>query len=188
MHSPLAPADEDLLTRIADGDRAAFGVLYDRLAGPLYSLALKMLGSEAEAQDLVQEVFLTIWNKAGTYEAARGTAFSWAVTQLRNRAIDRIRSRRRRGELLETFGPDLEPQGGARDASEEADASERSRHVRAALSKLNDEQRNVLRLAYFEGLTQSEIAAQLHEPLGTIKARAHRALARLRDILRLLHD
>jgi RNA polymerase sigma-70 factor (ECF subfamily) len=188
MHSPLAPADEELLMQVALGDRAAFAVFYDRLAGPLYSLALKMLGQEAEAQDLVQEVFLTIWNKAGTFDSARGSAFSWSVTQLRNRAIDRIRSRRRRGELLDTFGQDLAPQDSQRNAAEDAEAGERSRHVRAALGKLSDEQRDVLRLAYFEGLTQTEIAQRLDEPLGTIKARAHRALARLRDILRYVHD
>jgi RNA polymerase sigma-70 factor (ECF subfamily) len=188
MHSPLLPADEELLLQIASGDRAAFGSLYERLAGPLFSLALRMLGQEAEAQDLVQEVFLTIWNKASTFDAARGTAFSWAVTQLRNRAIDRIRSRRRRGELMETFGADLAPNSDVRTAAENAVAGDRSRQVHAALSKLSDEQRHVLRLAYFEGLTQSEIAEKLDEPLGTVKARAHRAMARLRDILRYVHD
>jgi RNA polymerase sigma-70 factor (ECF subfamily) len=189
MHSPVAPADEELLTQIAACDRMAFGVLYDRLGAPLFSLAYKMLGNEAEAQDVLQEVFLTVWNKASTFSPARGTAFSWMVTQLRNRAIDRIRSRRRRGELLETFGHDLKP-GGAdlRTAAEDCEASERSRQVRAAMDKLSDEQRHVLRLAYFEGLTQAEIAKKLDEPLGTIKARAHRAMARLRDILRYLHD
>jgi RNA polymerase sigma-70 factor (ECF subfamily) len=188
MHTPLAPADEELLRQIALGDRVAFGAFYDRLAGPLFSLAFKMLGQEAEAQDLVQEVFLTIWNKASSFDAARGSAFSWSVTQLRNRAIDRIRSRRRRGELMETFGADLVPHDGMRSASEDCEASERSREVREAMGKLSDEQRNVLRLAYFEGLTQSEIAQHLDEPLGTVKARAHRAMARLRDILRCLHD
>jgi RNA polymerase sigma-70 factor (ECF subfamily) len=189
MHSPVAPADEELLTLVAAGDRVAFGSLYDRLGGPLFSLALKMLGNEAEAQDVLQEVFLTVWNKASTFNSARGSAFSWIVTQLRNRAIDRIRSRRRRGELMETFGHEVEPGGGdMRSAAEDCDASERSREVRAALDKLSDEQRHVLRLAYFEGLTQVEIAKKLDEPLGTIKARAHRAMARLRDILRYLHD
>jgi RNA polymerase sigma-70 factor (ECF subfamily) len=189
MHNPLVPADETLLTQVAAGDREAFGVLYDRLSTPLYSLALKMLASEAEAQDLLQEVFLSVWNKASTFDPARGSAFSWTVTQLRNRAIDRIRSRRRRGELMDTFGQDLEPMGGdVRSAADNCEISERAREVRAAMGKLGDDQRNVLRLAFFEGLTQVEIAEKLHEPLGTIKARAHRAMARLRDILRSLHD
>jgi RNA polymerase sigma-70 factor (ECF subfamily) len=187
--SLLVPADEVLLTQVASGDRAAFGLLYDRMAAPLYSLAYKMLGQEAEAQDLLQEVFLTVWNKAASFDTTRGSAFSWMVTQVRNRAIDRIRSRRRRGELMEAFGSDLEPQGSSpRSASENVEATERSQQVRAAMGKLSDEQRHVLRLAYFEGLTQSEIAERLDEPLGTVKARAHRALARLRDILRYLHD
>ncbi len=188
MHSPLVPADEELLLQVAAGDRVAFGSLYDRLAGPLFSLALKMLGQEAEAQDLVQEVFLTIWNKASTFDTARGSAFSWAVTQLRNRAIDRIRSRRRRGELMEAFGPDLVPNDNMRTAAENAEAGDRSRQVHAALGRLSDEQRHVLRLAYFDGMTQAEIAQKLDEPLGTVKARAHRAMARLRDILRYDHD
>ena len=189
MHSPHSPADETLLTQVATGDREAFATLYDRLSTPLYSLALKMLGSEAEAQDIVQEVFLSVWNKASTFDPARGSAFSWTVTQLRNRAIDRIRSRRRRGELMDTFGADLEPTGGeSRSAADNCEISEQARQVRDAMGKLSDDQRNVLRLAYFEGLTQVEIAEKLHEPLGTIKARAHRAMARLRDILRLIHD
>jgi RNA polymerase sigma-70 factor (ECF subfamily) len=189
MHSPLAPADETLLTQVARGDRAAFGTLYDRLSAPLYSLALKMLGSEAEAQDILQEVFLSVWNKAGTFDPARGSAFSWTVTQLRNRAIDRIRSRRRRGELMETFGQDLEPAGGdVRSAADNCESSEQARQVRDAMGKLSDDQRQVLRLAFFEGLTQVEIAQKLGEPLGTIKARAHRAMARLRETLRSLHD
>jgi RNA polymerase sigma-70 factor (ECF subfamily) len=189
MHSPPSPADETLLMQVAKGDREAFAALYDRLATPLYSLGLKMLGSEAEAQDLLQEVFLSVWNKASTFDPERGSAFSWTVTQMRNRAIDRIRSKRRRGELMDTFGPDLEPTGGeTRSAADNCQISEQARQVRDAMGKLSDDQRNVLRLAFFEGMTQAEIAKKLHEPLGTIKARAHRAMARLRDILRLIHD
>jgi RNA polymerase sigma-70 factor (ECF subfamily) len=181
--------DELLITKVAQGDRTAFSTLYDRFSTPLYSLALKMLVNEAEAQDLLQEVFLSIWNKAGTFRAERGSAFSWVVAQLRNRAIDRIRSRRRRGELLEAHAPDLEPTGSAVKSSAEAcDISERSREVRSAMGQLSEDQRLVLRLAYFEGLTQAEIAEKLEEPLGTIKARVHRGMARLRTLLRSLHD
>ena len=103
--------DEQLLLKVAEGNRAAFAALYDRFATPLYSLALKMLGSEAEAQDVLQEVFLSIWNKASTFRAEKGSAFAWVVSQVRNRAIDRIRSRRRRGELVDAHGPELEPSG-----------------------------------------------------------------------------
>jgi RNA polymerase sigma-70 factor (ECF subfamily) len=177
--------DEQLMLKVGEGSRPAFAALYDRFATPLYSLALKMVANEAEAQDLLQEVFLSVWNKAATFRAERGSAFAWVVTQVRNRAIDHIRMRRRRGELLEAHAEELEP---APVSSGSAESNERGRHVRSALEQLSAEQRQVLRLAYFEGLTQSEIAQKLAEPLGTIKARAHRGLARLRATLRFLHE
>jgi RNA polymerase sigma-70 factor (ECF subfamily) len=180
--------DEQLLVGVAGGDRAAFGALYDRFCRPLYSLALKMLANETEAQDLVQEVFLTVWKKASTFDPARGTAFSWVVTQVRNRSIDRLRSHRRRGELIEAFGPDLDTGTEILSGSDHLEAGERAREVHGALEQLSPEQRQVLRLAYFEGLTQVEISRKLNEPLGTIKARAHRALARLRQALKGRHD
>ena len=181
--------DEKLLLQIAEGSRPAFIALYERLATPLYSLALKMLANEAEAQDILQEVFLSIWNKASTFRVEKGSAFAWAVSQVRNRAIDRIRSRRRRGELLDAHGPELEPSGSVvASSAQNAELSERGRFVRSALEELSAEQREVLRLAYFEGLTQVEIATKLAEPLGTIKARAHRGMARLRATLRFLHE
>jgi RNA polymerase sigma-70 factor (ECF subfamily) len=181
--------DEQLMLKVAEGNRPAFAALYDRFSRPLYSLALKMLANEAEAQDLLQEVFLSIWNKAATFRADRGSAFAWVVSQARNRAIDRIRSRRRRGELIDAHGPELEPSGSVvLSSAQNADISERGRHLRSAMEQLSEEQRQVLRLAYFEGLTQTEIAQRLAEPLGTIKARAHRGMARLRATLRFLHE
>jgi RNA polymerase sigma-70 factor (ECF subfamily) len=181
--------DAHLIALIAQGDRDAFATLYDRFATPLYSLALKILGNEAEAQDLLQEAFLSLWQKAPVFRADRGSAFAWMVSHVRNRAIDRIRSRRRRGELLDANAPELEPSSSATPSSaQNVVAGERAREVRSALAQLAEEQRQVLRLAYFEGLTQAEIAEKLEEPLGTIKARASRGLARLRSILRILHD
>jgi RNA polymerase sigma-70 factor (ECF subfamily) len=188
---PFSPPgdDEQLLLKVAEGSRTAFATLYERFSKPLYSLALKILANETEAQDLLQEVFLSVWNKASTYRVERGSAFSWVVAQVRNRAIDRIRSRRRRGELLEENAPDLEPSGSfVPSSAENYEKSDRARHVRAALGQLSGEQREVLQLAYFEGLTQVEIAEKLEEPLGTIKARAFRGMARLREALRYLHD
>jgi RNA polymerase sigma-70 factor (ECF subfamily) len=184
-----ARAEAQLVAQVAQGDRDAFGALYDRFATRLYSLALKMLADEAEAQDLLQEVFLSLWQKAPQFRADRGSAFAWMVSQVRNRAIDRLRSRRRRGELLDANAPDLEPTGSfTASSAQNAETSERAREVRSALGQLSDEQRQVLRLAYFEGLTQAEIAERLAEPLGTIKARAARGLLRLRSILKILHD
>lgn len=184
-----ANEDELLMRQVAQGDRSAFSALYERFATPLYSLAIKMLANEAEAQDLLQEVFLSVWNKALTYRADRGTVFSWIVTQLRNRAIDRLRSRRRHGELLEANAPDLVPNDSATVSSaDHCEFNERARQVRSAMEQLDENQRQVLRLAYFEGLTQVEIAEKLEEPLGTIKARASRGMARLRTALRFLHE
>ena len=190
LHSAVpAIEDAELIAKVAKGDKVAFGQLYDRFSTPLYSLAFRMLANEAEAQDLLQDVFLSVWNKADTFRADRGSAFSWVVAQLRNRAIDRLRARRRRGELLDANAPDLEPTGSVtRSSAENCEISERAREVRSAMEQLNDEQRHVLRLAYFEGLTQLEISQKLKEPLGTIKARAHRGMARLRTILRIFHE
>ena len=184
-----ANEDELLMQRVAQGDRSAFSKLYDRFSTPLYSLAIKMLANEAEAQDLLQEVFLSVWNKAPTYRSERGSAFSWIVAQLRNRAIDRIRSKRRHGELLEANAPELVPSGSATISSaQNFEFNERAREVRSAMEQLDENQRQVLRLAFFEGLTQVEISEKLEEPLGTIKARASRGMARLRTALRFLHE
>ena len=181
--------DELLLAKVAQGDRTAFIAIYDRFSTPLYSLAIKMLANQTEAEDLLQDVFLSVWNKAGTFRPERGSAFSWVVAQLRNRAIDKIRSRRRRGELLEANAPELEPTSSATPSSaQNAETSERAREVRSAMMQLSGEQQQVLRLAYFEGLTQSEIAEKLEEPLGTIKARAQRGMARMRTILKVIHE
>lgn len=186
---PNTNEDEALMLRVATGDREAFSELYDRFSTPLYSLALKMLANEAEAQDLLQEVFLSVWNKADTFRGDRGSAFSWVVSQLRNRAIDRLRTRKRHGELIEANAPDLEPSSSAvASSSDQAETSDRARQIRSALGQLSEDQRQVLRLAYFEGMTQVEIAQKLSEPLGTIKARAHRGMAKLRPLLRFLHE
>ncbi|HEY0256102.1 MAG TPA: sigma-70 family RNA polymerase sigma factor, partial [Candidatus Methylacidiphilales bacterium] len=128
FHS-TAGADDDslLMQRVAQGDRSAFAALYDRFSTPLYSLALKMLANEAEAQDLLQEVFLSLWNKAPAFRPERGSAFSWVVSHLRNRAIDRLRSRRRRDEWVETYRSDLEPTGSATSSSaQDYETSERA--------------------------------------------------------------
>jgi len=181
--------DKELMLKIAQGDRAAFGILYDRFATPLYSLALRMLADEAEAQDMLQEIFLSIWNNAPSFRPERGMAFPWVVSQLRNRIIDRLRSKRRRGELTENYAADLEPSGSAAPSSaENVETGERAQKVRSALNQLDEGQREVLHLAFFEGLTQSEIAEKLEEPLGTIKARATRGMARLRAVLRYLYE
>ncbi len=178
--------DALLLTRVADGNREAFAELYDRFSAPLYGAAMQILRDAAEAQDVVQDAFLTLWEKAATFESSRGSAFSWAVTLVRNRAIDRVRMRRRRSELLaESVPEDLGYMAGRLQAGgdESATLGDEARAVRAAVAALPPEQQRALELAFFGGLTQEEIARKLREPLGTVKARIRRGLMRLRDSL-----
>lgn len=173
-----------LVAAMARGDKAALARLYDELARPLYSLAFRVLNDATEAQDVIQDVFLQLWHKAGTYETGRGTVFAWAATLARNRAIDRVRMRQRRAELLAESAPDLQPAAsGAADSADTLWLREQAGAVRAALTTLAPEQQKAIELAFFSGLTQQEIAARLNEPLGTIKARIRRGLLRLREIL-----
>jgi RNA polymerase sigma-70 factor (ECF subfamily) len=173
-----------LLAAMARGDKAALARLYDLLAKPLYSLAYRVLNDVGDAQDIVQDVFLQMWHKAATYDTGRGSVFAWAATLTRNRAIDRVRMRKRRAELLAESAPDLQP--GSGDETDSAGllwGREKAGAVRAALTALAPEQQKAIELAFFGGLTQQEIAAQLNEPLGTIKARIRRGLLKLRDSL-----
>ncbi len=178
--------DAELLRRVGAGDRSAFGELYDRFSRPLYSMALRIVPDTADAQDVVHDVFVTIWDKAATFDGRRGTAFSWLVTLVRNRAIDRIRSRRRRNELLSASAPgDLGYGDPAHvpSADDHAQSGDDARAVRAAVAALPADQQRALELAFFGGLTQEEIARSLGEPLGTVKARIRRGLLKLRDAL-----
>lgn len=188
MAAPDERAADDgrLLIRMAGGDRHALEELYDRFSRPLYSTALHILSDASEAQDVVHDVFLALWEKAAVFESERGTAFSWAVTLTRNRAIDRLRTRRRRADLLERSAPgDLGYDEGAAGpgADEQALLGDQARAVRSAVSALPADQQQALSLAFFGGLTQQEIAERLQAPLGTVKARIRRGLIKLRDTL-----
>ncbi len=184
-------ADVRLLQRTANGDREAFAELYDRFSRPLYSLALRVLGDAREAEDIVQDAFLALWEKSSAFSAERGTAFSWAATLTRNRAIDRVRMRRRRGELLEQSAPsDLgyDEADGTADSTASLTFKEKARGVRTALATLPADQQKAVELAFFSGLTQQQISEKLQEPLGTVKARIRRGLLKLRDALHSQHD
>ncbi len=181
------PAHEhaELVRAMAGGDRAALARLYDLLGRTLYALAYRVLGDRAEAEDIVHDAFLQLWQKAGDYDAARGSVFAWTATLVRNRAIDRVRMRKRRAEILHESATEIHPPAGDAGGGP-ADRlwfAEKSGAVRAALAALAPEQRTALELAYFGGLTQQEISARLNEPLGTIKARIRRGLLRLRETL-----
>jgi RNA polymerase sigma-70 factor (ECF subfamily) len=182
---PAPPREaEDLLERVATGDRDAVLALYDRFAPALMVVALRVTGSRAEAEDVLQDVFARVWREAVTFDRARGTAAAWLVTLTRNRAIDAVRARKRRRGHEDDLGRD-EPVTLDAPASPEASVvdAELSVAVRAALDTLRPEQRAVLELAYFGGLSHSEIAARLGQPLGTVKTRIAQAVKRLRDEL-----
>lgn len=176
--------DRELLRRIADGDRSAFANFYDQYSGLLFSIAVKVLNDSKEAEDVLQEVFLQIWNKADAYDPMLGRPASWAVTLTRNKAIDRIRASQRRSKLLEQAAieanamPDDSPS-----ANEKLLGRENSEMIRSVVAALPSDQRRAIELAFFSGLTQDEIAKTLREPLGTIKARIRRGMLKLREKL-----
>ena len=179
-------ADARILRRMAGGDRAAFAELYDRFSKPLYSMALQVLREPAEAQDVVHDAFIAIWEKASDFQQTRGNAFSWAVTLTRNRAIDRLRQLRRRSQLLTDSATDaglIHAGGNEPSADSSAQTSDEASQVRAAVATLPADQKKALELAFFKGLTQQQIAESLSEPLGTIKARIRRGLLKLRENL-----
>ena len=175
--------DESSLRRLASGDQAAAARLYDRHVRPLYSLILRILGNETEAEDVLQEVFAQAFCQASRYDARRGAVAAWLLTIARSRAIDRLRARRTRVEARtgeQTLGemPDAQP-----DAASTMLDEERSRLVRQALGELPMLQRMAIELAYYEGLSHSEIAERLEQPLGTVKTRIRLGLLKLRDVL-----
>jgi RNA polymerase sigma-70 factor (ECF subfamily) len=175
----------DLLARVAKRERVAFEQLYARYSNILYATAMKFLKQDADAQDVVQDVFIQIWDKAKLYDPTKGKPLTWALTMTRNRSIDRIRAIQRRTRLRDDFESETvaDESAGVREALSEVDASEKSQILRDAVGRLSPEQRKVIELAFFGGLTQSEVADRLGEPLGTIKARARRGLMKLKEIL-----
>ena len=175
----------DLLARITKRERAAFEELYTRYSNILYATAMKFLKEDADAQDVVQDVFIQIWDKAKLYDPAKGKPLTWALTMTRNRSIDRIRAIQRRTRLRDDFEKETvaDESAGIREALSGVDASERTQILRDAVGRLSPEQRKVIDLAFFGGLTQSEIADRLGEPLGTVKARARRGLMKLKELL-----
>jgi RNA polymerase sigma-70 factor (ECF subfamily) len=178
-----ADADGRAVHRMAAGDEGGLAELYDRHARLLYSLALRIVREPSDAEDVLQEVFSQAWQQAQRFDVARGTVVGWLVTVTRSRALDRLRRRKARPE-----SPDGEIAAAAIiDPSERIDlqlvAMEAVGRVRTALAELPDDQRVPLELAYYEGLSQSEIAATLATPLGTIKTRMREALRRLRNAL-----
>ncbi len=176
-------ADQHLVERMASGDGTALRTLYDQHGRGMFSLAMRMLRSQEDAEDLVQEVFVQAWRQAGRYDASRGTVAAWLLVQTRSRAIDKLRSRRTRPEGIEAAGVLAQQRDPAAGADVEAVRLEQADAVRRALDGLPHPQRVALELAYYDGLTHVEIAERLEEPLGTVKTRIRQGLLRLRDAL-----
>lgn len=174
-------SDTELLAAIARGDEQALGSLYDRYRLILFGLMLRILHSRPEAEDVLQEVFLQVWKKASDFDEGRGRPFTWLVTLARSRAIDRLRSLDSRMRVAQDAA--RETIESSSDAVEDAIRAEEGEVVRRALRELSEEQRQALQLAYFEGLTQSEIAARLNTPLGTVKTRMRSGMIKLRELL-----
>ncbi len=186
---PPAPDDAALLLAVARRDEAAFSALYDRLARPVFSMIVRIVRSRAEAEEVLQESFWQVWERAPDYRAELGSAFCWIVTVARRKAIDRLRANSRHLQRIE------EAQGARTDdefaspiALDQLSAGERSAAVRAALTRLGPDERRAIALAFFDGLTHEEIATALGAPVGTVKARIRRGLLKLKPALtRLRH-
>ena len=171
-----------LIPEIARGDRDAFARFYDLHAALVHTFALRLLRERGEAEEVVQDVFMQAWRQAESYSRERGTPEAWLITMTRSRSIDKLRSRRRRDEMVRPVeSPDRLAEPVVLESA--SGPAEARATLGGALSDLPVTQRSVLELAYFDGLTQSEIAARLGEPLGTVKTRMRSGLERLRGVL-----
>lgn len=168
------PSDLALVTAIRSGDQSAMGALYDRYSSIVYAVALRVLQDTGAAEDVLQEIFMQLWRNPGSFDSSRGNMAAWLAVIARNRAIDSLR-RRRPEDDIENVVVSVEP-----DLATETDRSRAMDKVRGALEQMPAAQRKTLEMAYFEGLTHTEIAKKTGEPLGTIKTRIRTGLLTLR--------
>lgn len=182
-------ADRELMARAAAGDERAMAGLYDRYGQVLYAVAYRIVGGRADAEEAVLDAFAQVWRDASKFDAARGSVAGWLTMIARSRALDLVRARTRRDRITTAAAaahPDA-PLAMAEirpDPSAGVDHAERRREVRQALDALSEPQRQAIELAYYEGLSQPEIAEHLQEPLGTIKTRIRLGMQKLREALR----
>jgi len=179
--------DANLLARVAAGDQSAFGQLYDRSSALLFALAFRILGDRDAAADLLQDVYLEVWNKRVAYDVGRGSPMAWLVTMMRSRAIDRLRSRTAKGHGVTDsieHSPAMQLADQTLSPFETSAGNETQALVGRALADLPPPQRQALELAYYQGLSHSEIAAKLNEPLGTVKTRIKLGMDKLKVVLR----
>ena len=176
-------ADGKMIRGIANGDRECFRKLHERYDGLLFTTIQKVLNDREDSEEVLQEVMSSLWRKAHLYHPGRGRPITWLASMARNRAIDRLRSKQRQSRLKSAYSDevDVNPRTSPSPTGPEAAARrDTCRVVRSAVLELTEVQREAIEKVYFEGLTQQEIADQLGEPLGTVKARIRRGLAKLR--------
>jgi RNA polymerase sigma-70 factor, ECF subfamily len=179
---PSSMSDAALLNALAAKQPAALGCLYERYGSVVYGVALKVLESQPEAEDLTQEIFLSLWQRP-VDSAKHGHLLRYLIVMTRSRAIDKLRSRSRRLNLAQRWGHNAAAKTPTPTPVEQAVFNERSQQVRQALTQLSAQQRQVIELAYDAGLSQSEIAEQLHKPLGTVKSATRQGLIKLKQLL-----
>jgi RNA polymerase sigma-70 factor (ECF subfamily) len=186
MPSDSLPADESasLIARVARGDREAFSRFYDACAGLAFGVIQRVLRDRAAAEEVLQEVFWQVWREADRYDQRRGSPEAWLLMRARTRAIDKLRSIRRRDKTFVMPVNEAVPRPAAGEGNDPGAAVADRGLVESALAQLSPAQRQVIELAFFEGLTQSEIAGRLGEPLGTVKTRVRLGLERLRGVLK----
>jgi RNA polymerase sigma-70 factor, ECF subfamily len=179
---PNLPTDAELWVALRAGQTKALGDLYDRHAGLVYGVSLKVLGNAQEAEDLTQDIFVKLAEQM-SYDPTRGSLRTFLMILTRSRAIDRLRSRQSDQKSKQRWQANYASPA-AETSIPDAANDERSDQVKAAMAQLSVQQQQVLQLAYYEGLTQAAIAERLSEPLGTVKARARRGLLKLKEILK----
>jgi RNA polymerase sigma-70 factor (ECF subfamily) len=185
VNSSSAQTPEDaLVLRIADGDQGAVGLLYDRLGGWIYSLAISIVRVEADAEEVTQEVFLSLWRKAERYSPDRGSVRAWLAVITRRLAIDRTRARSYRESKRSAPETELTHLADTSAAQSIVDSAE-SRNVADAMQRLDENQRIALQMSYYEGYSHSEIAQKLSVPLGTVKSRIRSGMTELRRMLQI---
>jgi RNA polymerase sigma-70 factor (ECF subfamily) len=177
-----------MLKNISAGDQQSLAVFYDATSRMVFGLLLHILSAREEAEEVLLDVYTQVWRQAGAYSEGRGTPLAWLTTIARSRAIDRLRAGRLERQRGEPLNLATDYASNARGVEMDAQASETGRLVRAALNTLAPEQREVIELAYYGGMSHSEIAARTGQPLGTVKTRTRLGMMRLREMLRSTYE
>jgi len=180
-------SDQDLMLRIQQGDEEALGLLYDRYSGVLKSLIMRVIHNDAEADDLLQEIFVELWKQSATFSPEKGKPLGWIVTLTRRRAIDRLRKRQAYARVEEKFKdqPEQQPEAWVHNTMEEdLELNDARQMLRKVMDELPEAQRQAIELAYFKGMSQREVAAHTGIPLGTIKTRLELGLKKISEALK----